>query len=138
MSSKILVVDDDEDWLVILRDFLEYSGYECSISTDTMKARNDLWSAEHILVISDYQMPGESGLEFLRYISSVYPKIPFVLLTSSEDRSLRSKAIRMGAHCCLSKSINFGELLRAILEATDKKDLPEIKYFSESYSIPQP
>jgi DNA-binding NtrC family response regulator len=58
------------------------------------QARNRLKSSRYDVVVSDFSMREESGLDLFRYVSSMYPETPFVLITGCDD--LRIKRESMG------------------------------------------
>lgn len=94
--SKVLVVDDDEDLLYIIGEYLGSNGIEFHLAHSAAQARKRLSHGEYDLVISDFNMPGESGLDLFRSTSFRYPRLPFILMSGNLDPRLRREAISMG------------------------------------------
>lgn len=82
----VLIVDDDGVSRLLLRHMLEASGHEVVDACDVAEA-SDLFGPEFELVISDFEMPGGSGLDLLEFISSTEHSPHFVLLTGHQERT---------------------------------------------------
>ena len=63
---KVLLVDDDEDLLLIIGEYLEAYGIEFDFAQSAAQALKRLGYCKYDLVISDLNMPGESGLDLFR------------------------------------------------------------------------
>jgi len=112
--KKILVIDDDEIILLLLSDLLKKSGYEVFTATEgdigLIVARN----RHPDLVITDYKMPGISGLEVVQELAKSNPGVPVILLTAHGDVSVTIKAIQSGAYDYIEKPIQPKELLDVV------------------------
>ncbi|MGH7212914.1 MAG: response regulator, partial [Acetobacteraceae bacterium] len=64
----ILVVDDDRDIRDLLARFLERHGFRVSTARDAREARRALGAGHYQLVVLDLMLPGESGLDFARWL----------------------------------------------------------------------
>ncbi len=111
---RVLVVDDDEDHLFIIGEYLELNGVQFDLAQSAARARKCLSHGEYDLVISDFQMPGESGLDLFRSVSFRYPGLPFVLMSGNQDPRLRREAISMGVCKFLEKPFELSHLKRLI------------------------
>ena len=69
-------------------------------------------SASLILILSDINMPGMSGLELLPKAKAVRPDVPIIMITAYGDADTKRKALESGAEALLTKPIDFG-LLRS-------------------------
>ena len=103
--ARILIVDDDEDFLSLIGVYLESVGLEYDLAFSAEQARNCLKRYAYDVVVSDFKMPGESGLDLFRHVSSLYPETPFVLITGCDDLRIKRESMRMGVHCIHSKTI---------------------------------
>jgi CheY-like chemotaxis protein len=84
--KKILIVDDDGDWLNYLSDLLYHPGYPTILRT-ARSGEEALKRLEHVdLVISDLQMPLMSGWELLKKIKAKRPDLPVILQSSGSLR----------------------------------------------------
>ena len=98
--SQILYVDDEPALLEIGKAFLERSG-ECKVETSqsAYEALDTLHISRFDAIISDYQMPGMDGLEFLKTIRDDphLKEIPFILFTGRGREEVVIEALNHGA-----------------------------------------
>lgn len=117
MSKRILVVDDNEDILEILRIIFQEEGYQV-IMSNTAKAADYIHHISPNLIILDIRLSGseKSGAEICREFKSSFPedKIP-VLLVSAEE-NIQLIASYCGADAYLSKPFDIFKLLRRVEE----------------------
>ncbi|GKT06713.1 response regulator [Desulforhabdus sp. TSK] len=113
--AKILIVDDDASFRFILKDFLEMNGYDCMEAGNVAQARRQLWWNKFDLILSDLNMPKESGFDLLDHVISLYPRTPFVLVTGNGDTATRTQALKLGACAYLSKPCRLNELLSVVM-----------------------
>jgi DNA-binding NtrC family response regulator len=78
--GRILIVDDDAAMRMSLSGLLS-DDFEVTATGDTAQAEAALRANEFDVVLSDYDMPGETGMEFFRRIHSSYPGVMGILLT---------------------------------------------------------
>ncbi|MDN3566858.1 response regulator [Paeniroseomonas aquatica] len=116
-QPHILVVDDDREIRDLLSKFLERQGMRVAAARDAKEARR-LWPlGRYHLVVLDLMLPGESGLEFAKWLRS-QGDVPIVMLTAMGDETDRIVGLELGADDYLSKPFNPRELLarvRAVL-----------------------
>ena len=124
-NSKILVVDDNDDNLELIEDFLEDDGYKNIICTRSAKGAYDILSKESIdLIILDIMMPEIDGLEACRYIKTheKYKNIPIVIATAKADLNTLKAGFEAGANDYVRKPItNDVELLARVKNALTLK-----------------
>ena len=107
-GMKILIVDDSKTIQHVLSKMLHDIGYENILKASNVKeAKTHLLGDEVDLVISDLNMPNESGLEFLEYVrnSDEFKELPFIILTSDNDRRNIIKALKIGVTSYLVKPL---------------------------------
>ncbi len=124
--SGILLVDDDEDLLNLMSEYLDSAGLEHDLALSAEQARSLLKLSRYDMVLSDFNMPGESGLDLLRYVSSKYPKIPFVLWTGCDDPRIKREAVRMGALAYIPKPFYMSELRKIIINLLHRYEEDEV------------
>ena len=122
----ILYVDDDELFLDLSKIFLEKNtGFKVEFSTSAMDAMDKLGRGHYDIIISDYQMPGSNGIEFLKNVRSSYGDIPFILFTGRGREEVVIDAINNGANFYIQKGgdpgAQYTELAHKIRTAVDKK-----------------
>jgi DNA-binding NtrC family response regulator len=105
MISKlnVLLVDDDRSILEILEAFLTERGYHVECRGNGVEALDALRDYSFDLVISDIEMAGMNGFEFLKIARRNYPELGIVLMTAYEDSYPMSEALRAGADGYISK-----------------------------------
>jgi CheY-like chemotaxis protein len=69
-----------------------------------------------ILILSDINMPGMSGLEMLPKVKAARPNVPVIMITAYGDEATKKKAAELGAAGLLTKPIDFGLLRQEIDE----------------------
>ena len=117
--ATILIVDDSESSLFLVRKQLEEWGYTVRSATGGHAAL-EILSIDHVdLILSDQKMPGMDGIELLFAIKEVRPDIPFIMLTAHGDISSAVASIRKGADDYLEKPCEPEELRSAIARSLD-------------------
>lgn len=120
-QPHILVVDDDREIRELLTRFLEKQGMRVSAARDAREARR-LWPlGRYHIVVLDLMMPGESGLDFARWLRG-QSNVPILMLTAMAEETDRIVGLELGADDYVQKPFNPRELLariRAILRRTN-------------------
>ena len=121
MSVYILVVDDEPDVEELFRQQFRRdlrSGrilMEFAPSAPAALARAaDLKEPPLILILSDINMPGMSGLEMLPKVRAERPDVPVIMITAYGDAETRRTALERGAEALLTKPIDFAQLRQEI------------------------
>jgi two-component system phosphate regulon response regulator OmpR len=112
-AAHILVVDDDTRLRDLLQRFLTEEGFRVTSAADTDEARSKLSSFQFDLLIVDVMLPGESGLEFTRYVRTA-DQIPILMLTAMGETEARIDGLEAGADDYLSKPFEPRELVLRI------------------------
>ena len=87
MNKAILIVDDDEDIRQMLQDRLELYGYTVETAATGREALDRLQRRQYQGVLLDLRMPVMTGFEALAEMRRLYPLLPVVLMTASENRT---------------------------------------------------
>lgn len=116
MSKKILIVDDNEHVLKLLKISLEKAGYEVSQAVNGDEGLDRAKETLPDLIISDVMMPMTDGIEFCWMIreNSPIPMVPFIFLTSLEDQEMEIRGFRAGADEYLIKPVDRSVLLEKV------------------------
>ncbi|HUH01671.1 MAG TPA: response regulator [Kofleriaceae bacterium] len=96
-DCSILLVDDDPDVRASLRRGLRNSEFAVTEAPDGESALRALAAASFDVIISDFSMPGLSGLELLHQVRMMYPDTVRILLTGEFDVHLAARALNEGA-----------------------------------------
>ena len=113
-KASILVVDDDESILELLRLHLGNAGYEVRVASDAISAGYMVLAKPPDLIISDVMMPHMDGFEFIAALKSdgTLPPIPVIFLTSVEEGDARGREV--GAVGYLTKPVRADKLLKLV------------------------
>ena len=122
MSVLVLVVDDEPDVEALFRQQfrreLRAGRFQiefASSAPDALKRAAEVRDPSLILILSDINMPGMSGLEMLPQVKAARPNVPVIMITAYGDEATKRKAAELGAAGLLTKPIDFG-LLREEIE----------------------
>ena len=120
MSYMILVVEDNERNLKLLRDVLEYAGYDVRVARTAEDGISLAVSEPPDLVLMDLQLPGIDGMEALRRLreSPRTADIPVVAVTAQAMKQDRERALEAGFNGYIEKPISvraFPDQVRSFL-----------------------
>ena len=117
MNLLILVVDDEPDVEVLFRQQfrrdLRADRFTMEFAQSAPMALQHIADASDrslILILSDINMPGMSGLELLPKAKALRPDVPIIMITAYGDAETKRKALQGGAEALLTKPIDFGSL----------------------------
>ena len=101
---RILVVDDEPELCMLSKEFLEIPGeISVDIAYSVKEARNALANVRYHVIVSDYQMAGEDGIQFLISLRSRGDNTPFILFTGKGREEVVIEALNNGADAYLQK-----------------------------------
>lgn len=121
MTTRVLIIDDDQELCALLSDFLVLEGFQPSAIHDGAEAVSHLKSNQYDAIILDVMLPGMQGLEVLRKLRE-FSQTPILMLTARGEDTDRIVGLEMGADDYLPKPCNPRELvarLRAILRRSE-------------------
>lgn len=114
MKLLILVVDDEPDVEMLFRQHFRcdlragrFSMEFAQSASAALQSISDASDASLILILSDINMPGMSGLELLPKAKAVRPDVPVIMITTYGDAETKQKALESGADALLTKPIDF-------------------------------
>jgi CheY-like chemotaxis protein len=117
LSLLILVVDDEPDVEVLFRQQfrrdLRAGRFAMEFAQSASMAIQriaDAGDESLILILSDINMPGMSGIELLPKVKTMRPDVPIIMITAYGDAETKRKALENGAEALLTKPIDFGTL----------------------------
>jgi putative two-component system response regulator len=122
-AARILVVDDEQQIRRLLARLLEDRGYRCATAGDAHEARRLLELERFDLVLSDVNMPGESGLDLVRDVRERYPNSAIVMVTGLDDPRYAQEALQSGAYGYMLKPFKPNELLINVANALRRRAL---------------
>jgi CheY-like chemotaxis protein len=127
VTLLVLVVDDELDVEVLFRQQFRRELREGRFTMEfaqsaatALQRITDAETASLILILSDINMPGMSGLELLPKARAARPDVPIIMITAYGDAETKRKALDGGAEALLTKPIDFG-LLRSEIDLRVKR-----------------
>ncbi|HEY6753845.1 MAG TPA: response regulator [Pseudolabrys sp.] len=127
MNLLILVVDDEPDVEMLFRQQFRRDLRAGRFTMDfvqsapaALQAIAVAGDAALILILSDINMPGMSGLELLPKAKAVRPDVPVIMITAYGDADTKRKALESGAEALLTKPIDF-VMLRSEIDTRVEK-----------------
>jgi CheY-like chemotaxis protein len=121
VNLLILVVDDEPDVEALFRQhfrrdlsagrFTMEFAYSATVALDRIENAAEV---SLILILSDINMPGMSGLELLPKAKALRPDVPVIMITAYGDAETKHKALENGAEALLTKPIDFATLRNEI------------------------
>lgn len=119
VTMQILIVDDDATALTVMCESAAALGFDHICLDNPQEALKHLPTASIILV--DWEMPGMSGLDFIKAARVQDANIPVIMVTVKDDYESIHKAFDAGADDFMSKPINPREMAARIQEALKNK-----------------
>jgi DNA-binding response OmpR family regulator len=115
---SVLVVDDDDAWVLTLKAWLERDGahvYGCSHGDWALSA---VQTHNPDVVLLDVQLPGRNGLEVLQSVRLRWPELPVIVTTAFGGSDVEDAAVRAGADAYIGKPFRMERLLAVIRRIT--------------------
>jgi len=116
-GDRVLLVDDEEDFVAHLAKRLRKRGLEVETSASGEQALDKVGSAQFDVIVLDLAMPGLDGIETLRRLKEIDPEVQVILLTGHASVPDGVEAMKLGALDFVEKPAEFPELLDKIKEA---------------------
>jgi CheY-like chemotaxis protein len=114
MGKRILCVDDDHNWRLILETILKEAGYETRTAADPSQALVELEVFEPELLVLDLDIAGENGLMLLKFVKQNHPATRIMLYTGmDQDGEAIMAALDLGANSYVKKG-SPDDLLREV------------------------
>jgi DNA-binding response OmpR family regulator len=118
---KMLLVDDEEDFVSTLAERLNLRGIQTRIATTGEDALRLVSEDPPQIVVLDVMMPGMSGLEVLQSLQADFPRIPVILLSGIGSTQDTEKGMRLGAIDFLMKPLQIEQLIGKMNAAVTKQ-----------------
>ncbi|MCI7140448.1 sigma-54 dependent transcriptional regulator [Alistipes sp.] len=115
--ERILIVDDDITFALMLRTWLAKQGFEVETASSVAAARTALAKGSFSLVLSDMRLPDEDGIALLQWMAGEGVEAPVIVMTSYAEIQNAVRSMKLGASDYVAKPVNPDELLKKIREA---------------------
>ncbi len=116
MTDKIMIVEDEDDIVTLLRYNLEKEGFETDCVTDGDKALTAIKISRPDLILLDWMLPGQSGVEICRQVryDNDLRNVPVIMLTARGEEADKIKGLTIGADDYMTKPFSVPELIARI------------------------
>ena len=125
IPAKVLIVDDEKDFVEMFSLRLEQQGEKVSTAHSGMEALKVLENVAIDVVILDIRMPGMDGIDTLKQIKILYPIVEVILLTGHGSTETAVEGMKLGAFDYLMKPADFEEIKLKLENARKRKDEQE-------------
>ena len=121
MKTRVLIVDDEEEFVQALSERLKIRDYDVTTSLAGSGAIDEIKRYNFDVVILDVLMPGTDGIDVLRTIKNLKPLIEVIMLTGHATVETAIDGMKLGAYDFLLKPCETEELISKINNAYEKK-----------------
>lgn len=121
MAKKILIVDDDVSYGVMLKTWFQRNNWDVVLASNLEQALKASNSSQYDLILSDLRLPDGDGIMFLTSLREDNITTPFIIMTGYADVQTAVNAIKLGAFDYLKKPI-IPEILQEKIDLALKKD----------------
>ena len=115
--SKLLLVDDEQEYVLVLAKRLTKRGYEVTKAFGGSQAIMALRHADYEVAVLDLKMEDMDGIEVLKIFKKMAPEMAVIMLTGHGSEKAAMEGIEQGAYDYLTKPCELEELVRKIEEA---------------------
>ncbi|OIO72847.1 MAG: sigma-54-dependent Fis family transcriptional regulator [Zetaproteobacteria bacterium CG1_02_53_45] len=122
-SAFILLVEDNEDFRLILQEALETAGYHVTSAANATRAREAMSLGKFDLTILDVRLPDGNGIELMREFRQSDPDMGIIIMTGYAEVDTAVDAVRLGANDFLKKPFDIDEMLVRISELMKTRQL---------------
>jgi len=120
-DGGILIVDDDRDYLELVRGFFEHEGMKVHCATSGEEALRKMEKRSFTLMITDLNMPGIDGFELARTARTIAPQMLIVMSTGDISPEIPHLAMEAGIATVLAKPFRPEEVLTMVREGEQKQ-----------------
>lgn len=121
MSEKVLLVDDESDFLEVMSERMKTRGLDVSTSSSAKEALKLTQDENYDAVVLDLMMPEMDGIEALSALKEKHPELQVILLTGHGSVEKGVEAMKLGAMDFLEKPIDMNALTEKIKQAKAQK-----------------
>ena len=121
MANKVLLIDDEEEFVTTLAERLTLRGFDVKYALDGEGGLAELEQWKPDIVVLDILMPGMSGTEVLRRIKRQFPDLPVILLSGHGSVRDAIEGMKHGAVDFLMKPVDINELTAKLRDYLQRK-----------------
>lgn len=124
MRAKILLVDDDTTFCLMLKTWLSKRDFEVEEAFSCREASSKIKAGKYDVVLTDLRLPDEDGLVVLQNVKKTIPQAQVILMTGYADINTAVQAMKLGAFDYVAKPVIPDEILKKIQDALEHKEVP--------------
>ena len=124
--SRILIVEDEPNMRLGLKDNLEFEGYEVDFADDGETGLKKIFEGDFSLILLDVMLPKMSGYDICKTVRKSGKNVPIILLTAKGEEIDKVLGLELGADDYVTKPFSLRELLsriKAVLRRTEEKNV---------------
>ncbi len=114
---KLLLVDDEQEFVETLADRLRMRELDASIACNGEEALSAIEQEEPDVIVLDLKMPGIHGIEVLKHVKKAYPNVEVIILTGHGGKQDEEAARRLGAFDYVKKPADIDSLVSRVRNA---------------------
>jgi len=113
---RVLMADDQTELLFLMKEMIEYAGFEVVTATDGAEAMKAVFETNPDIIVLDYNMPRKNGLEVAQDLKNnpLFAHIPIIIVTAYGEKHAKLKGLSMGIDDYLIKPVDADELVARI------------------------
>jgi DNA-binding NtrC family response regulator len=123
VPTKLLLVDDEEDFIAALAERLRIRNYKAALATSGEAAMLTIQEERPDIVVLDLKMPGMGGMRTLKEIKTKYPSIDVIMVTGSVDSKVGESVLQAGATDHMVKPFDIKRLIDKIEDIKKERGL---------------
>ena len=127
MSEKVLIVDDEKDFLEVMAERMRAQGMDVLTTTSAEEALGMVEKESYDAVIMDFMMPAIDGFKALKLLKEKKPEVQIILLTGNVPEQKRIEAKKLGALDVIEKPADLKALIRKIRNARKRRAVAQKK-----------
>jgi DNA-binding NtrC family response regulator len=132
MSTKVLLVDDEEEFTAILSERMKARGLDVDVASTGPSATQKVKEKSYDAIILDLAMPEMDGIATMKHLLKENPDLQVIFLTGHATLEKGIEAVKLGAVEFMEKPVDINKLLEKVDEAKTKKDLLNEKKTEEN------
>lgn len=110
-KTRVLLVEDDESLGFVVKDNLEFNGFEVDLQKDGLSAKEQFSRKEYDICVFDVMLPKMDGFTLAEHVRTINKQIPIIFLTAKSLKEDRIKGFKLGGDDYLTKPFSVEELI---------------------------
>ena len=123
MGIKVLLVDDEEEFIALLSKRMKSRGFHVDIANSGIKALEKVDEKAYDAIILDLYMPEMDGIDTLKHLLQKNTDLQIIFLTGHATLEKGIEAVKLGAIDFMEKPVDMDKLIEKVNDAKTKKDI---------------